>query len=545
MSRTPLTAYLLDSRIGSVGQVESALREVRQEIAPGGDVREIRGFLVTAEPSPPWWADFVGEVMRVPVAAPANASSGAVICVEVRDPSGRPRVLAFTFGVSGYQLLNRARIERGFGLRSALNACFPKGSTRAGLTRLRSIDSKGLDDVALDTRQLASREVGFETFGMNIRTDLLQALVGQPADQDAWGPRVRGRDSFQASVQSAYRLEEIARRLLELYAKRDYRDHFPWVDNIRPVYDEEIVSRLEAATERAVKANRLDLIGPEELEARSVSYYRLRSDPRSNKRFSLRLADYVTKVGGSDAISIEALKTDWIQSYDDSGEVIAQKSVLECLAGNVDFDGSTFVLADGLFYGVDRDYLRQLDRDISDLPIYQGLPPCLATENEDAYNRRAAQRSDLLLVHPDTFTIEGRTTAIEPCDLYARNGAMIFVKKKERSSTLSHLFSQGAIGGELLVLSDGFCASMKELLKKKEAERSHTDPSYQTGMYRTMSSSRASRLKHEIVYALIARWGNTQLARGLPFFSKVNLRQRADDLGRLGLRVSVARVPVA
>jgi uncharacterized protein (TIGR04141 family) len=49
-------------------------------------------------------------------------------------------------------------------------------------------------------------------------------------------------------------------------------------------------------------------------------------------------------------------------------------------------------------------------------------------------------------------------------------------------------------------------------------------------------------MKHEIVYALIARWGNTQLARGLPFFSKVNLRQRTEDLHRLGLKVSVARV---
>jgi uncharacterized protein (TIGR04141 family) len=542
MSRQPITAYLLGRRVQSVADAEQALRELGEEIALDlGVVETTRAFVVTTPPMQPTWAPFVERAIGRNLNLPSNSSTGAVLLIEAGDLADTNRVVAFTFGVSGHHFLNRSRIEHRFGLRCALNACFPRGSPQTELVRLRSIDSKKLDEVVLDTRQLASREVDFETFGMNIRKDLLRAIEGQPVDTEAWGARVRGRDSFQLSIPSGASLPAVARKLLTLYDASDYREHFSWVDNIRPVLDDTLLPDLEAATVEAVKHSNIDLVGPEELDRRNVRYYRIKGDSKPNRRISLSLSDYVKKVG-RDAVTIERLRSDWIGSYDDDGTKIDEKSVFECLTGDLSVDGETFVFADGQFYSVDRSYLAELDRDISALRAYEGLPPCPKTDDEDAYNKRAAQQPDLLIIHPRTIRLDTRTTAIEPCDLYSRQGALICVKKRERSSSLSHLFSQGAVSGELLMANDAFRTKLRAVLKAHEADRRIVDPTFVPGIYKTMLTSQPARLKHEIVFALIAKWGNTSLAKGLPFFSKVNLRQRAEELTRLGLKMSVARV---
>ena len=45
----------------------------------------------------------------------------------------------------------------------------------------------------------------------------------------------------------------------------------------------------------------------------------------------------------------------------------------------------------------------------------------------------------------------------------------------------------------------------------------------------------------EVVYAIVSQ---SQKDLWLPFFSRVNLRQASKELGRLGFRVSLAKIPV-
>jgi uncharacterized protein (TIGR04141 family) len=422
-----------------------------------------------------------------------------------------------------------------------LNACFPRDAPTPNLESLRSIDSKAFDEVALDTRQLASRQVGFEVFGMNIRTDLLRAVVGVPADPPAWGSRVMGRDSFAFSTLPGASLRRVARDLLRLWHAADYKQHFPWVDNIKPVRDEELTTALEEAAARAVQLRRLDLVGPEELDLGRVCYYRISGDVRANQRLALDLQGYVNRVGREN-VTIEKLRHDMITSFDDDGRAVDRKSVFECLVGDLTLDRHTYVIADGEFYAVDRDFLRALDRDITQIPIHDGLPDGQLGEQEDAYNARASQSPDLILLDMRTIRLENRTTPVEPCDLFSRTGAFIHVKRHVRSSTLSHLFSQGAVAGELLITSETFRTELRDVIGEVEAERQLADPEFQRGMADLISVEAPSRFAHEVVFAIIASWGDRPVTAVLPFFSKLNLRQRADELNRLGLKVAVARV---
>jgi uncharacterized protein (TIGR04141 family) len=544
MARQPLTAYLLSKRVGSLDAAGPAIRDLETEVpVPDRDVFRARLFVSKSHPAPPPWAAYVQQAVNVPLEFPENSAIGAVLLVEAKTPRDETRIVAFTFGVAGQPLLRRGWYEHGFGLRCALNACFPRNLPISALTSLRSIDSKAFDDVALDTRQLASRQVDFDVFGMNIQTDLLRAILGRPADETKWGARVSGKDSFVFSAFPTAPLSRVARDLLEIHDATDYKKHFPWVDNIKPVRDETLRLRLEEAVVDAAKGDRLDLTGPEELDSRDVRYYRLRGDRRINQRYALELRIYLTHIGGKEEVTIQRLRSDWIKSYNDAGQVLDEKSVFDCLAGDLVVDGSTYVVADGEFYEVDRNFMRILDRDIRSIPTYPGLPASELDEAEGAYNERVAGASpDLALLDKKNLTLRGRTTPVEPCDLLSRHGALIHVKRHVRSSLLSHLFSQGAVSGELLVTNEVFRAELRQLVETVERARFLRDPAYEIGVYECVTEEPPERFAHEVVFGIITRWNGRAPVDALPFFSKLNLRQRAEELNRLGLKTSIAMI---
>lgn len=544
MARQPLTAHLLSKRITALRDADSALRDPEAEVdLPASDVLRMRLFVSRSRATLPPWAAYLEGAVNRSLDLPENSSVGAAILVEAKTPAGESRVVAFTFGIAGHQLLKRGWYERGFGLRCALNACFPKDLPATALSSLRSIDSKTFDEVALDTRQLASRQVDFDVFGMNIQTDLLRAILGRPAREELWGSRVSGRDSFLFSAFHSAQLARVARDLLRLWVAIDYQKHFPWVDNIKPVEDEDLVAVLEDAVAEAVKAGKLDLVEPEELDVRDTRYYRLKGDKRINQRFVLELRSYLKHIGGKDEVSLPRLRADWVKSYDDQGLVVDEKPVFDCLAGELVVGGVTYVIADGAFYEVDRNFMRRLDGDIRSLPLYVGLPPSQLAESEADYNERVAEASgDFVLLDRQTLTLQGRTTPVEPCDLLSRGGAFIHVKRHVRSSTLSHLFSQGSVSGELLVSDASYRSDLRDLVRTLEDDRAARDPAFQVGVYECISPDAAERFAHEVVFAIITRWKGRKPVDVLPFFSKLNLRQRAETLTRLGFRVSIATV---
>lgn len=544
MARQPLTAYLLNKAITSVDDADRAITNLEAEVLVADrDVFRARMFLSAPPATAPPWETYLEQALNQNLDLPANSAVGAAVLVEAKQSKDVTRVVAFTFGVTGQHLLRRGWYVRGFGLRCALNACFPKNLPTTALTSLRSIDSKAFDDVALDTRQLASRQVDFDVFGMNIQADLLRAILGTPVEDKRWGARVSGKDSFQFSALPTTPLTRIAREVLRLGIATDYTTHFPWVDNIRPVDDADLILKLQDAAVDAVRAGTLDLSGPEELNHTSARYYRIKGDRRINQRYVLELESYVRHIGGAAEVTIERLRSDWIKSYDDGAKEVDHKPVFDCLVGDLAVDGTSYVIADGDFYEVNRNFMDQLDADVRSLPLYGGLPASALDESEGDYNERAAAASpDLVLLDKKNITLKGRTTPVEACDLLSRDGAFIHVKRHVRSSTLSHLFSQGGVSGELLVSSEDFRKELRELVETVENARFAIDARYQIGVCRSVSADVPARYTHEVVFAIITRWRNRAPVDVLPFFSKLNLRQRAQELDRLGFKVSLAAV---
>jgi uncharacterized protein (TIGR04141 family) len=122
-------------------------------------------------------------------------------------------------------------------------------------------------------------------------------------------------------------------------------------------------------------------------------------------------------------------------------------TVYRCLYCEID-DGATdtFLLYDGKWYRITRDFVETTNRQVRSFAVPSTLPvfdlALYATEGE--YNEAvAAAQPKLLLLDRDNIFHGGSHNQIEFCDLFDRDRRFIHVKRYSGSATLSHLFKCG------------------------------------------------------------------------------------------------------
>jgi uncharacterized protein (TIGR04141 family) len=146
----------------------------------------------------------------------------------------------------------------------------------------------------------------------------------------------------------------------------------------------------------------------------------------------------------------------------------------------------------------------------------------------------AAQDPHFALLDRRLITLPGRT-AVEPCDLFSDAGHFVHVKRRKGGSgPLSHLIGQASVSADLLLDEPGFRAELREHLSdaKPGFENLVAEPAYAAD--------------HAIVLALITRTARTgNVARALPFFTKVFLRQNVRRLQNMGFSVFLDEIAVA
>jgi uncharacterized protein (TIGR04141 family) len=114
---------------------------------------------------------------------------------------------------------------------------------------------------------------------------------------------------------------------------------------------------------------------------------------------------------------------------------------------------------------------------------------------------------------------------IEFCDLFKDDRSMIHVKRYCGSATLSHLFAQGAVSGQLF-RSD---AQFREKLNNK----------LPIGHKLTNPTINPQAENFDVVFAIVT---DKKLPEELPFFSKVTLKNAYTLLSALGYNVSITQI---
>ena len=209
-----------------------------------------RLYVRSTQPHAPSWTEFLTPARAAVEASPrANAdwpivsSAGALLVVRVDEPAlGH---FAFSFGTGGRLILKQEAYQRAFGLRTALNLIYPSNDSSDDYSRLRSVDARKHGAETVRTRQQTARAATFETFGVDQSQSIVDAAVGRPANESTWGKRMSGTDSLGFSIEAEFKdLGNICGRVHQAAQRLDYRERFPWLDDIRPVTDPRITAKV-------------------------------------------------------------------------------------------------------------------------------------------------------------------------------------------------------------------------------------------------------------------------------------------------------------
>ena len=260
------------------------------------------------------------------------------------------RLFAVTFG-QGRHLLEPESFEKDFGLKVVLNTVAPD--------QLKSVDAKTIDETPVHTRRDLSKDSAFSAFGLDPSRDLLRAVTGRPRDETL-AHRLAGSDALAIHTrEDLSRLPELGARLLAAYQADDYREHFAFIDFLRPERDPGRIAELQDLLLAALASQEwtdIHLAAPETLDWQEFDGFRFSTQPKDEDNAndpSIR-AYLATR---EDDLDLSVLKHDRMLAMRASdGEPMASWQVYKCIVFQVELDGYLYVLSDGDWFRVDLDY---------------------------------------------------------------------------------------------------------------------------------------------------------------------------------------------
>jgi uncharacterized protein (TIGR04141 family) len=527
------------------------------EAAAAGDiiVGVIRRFA-----APPPWQTFHKAVFNIAEFGSGRESLGAAVFCAVPTPvnDGEIRWVAWTFGSAGRALRRSAHDPR-FGLLAVLNLLVVPllKSEEAGLSQpqrhrspqLREMRYRTNAPYVQQTGHRAARDIPVEAFRIDQTSDLVAAVGGTGADPALSTSTLLGGRSlrFRAWINTPDELTELASIALERSGATEYKEMFSWVDNIRPVDDPGLIGNLRAQLAGEILANPdsalIDAILPDDLietgEDRSIRYIlfpRERGTGQGNVTLAMtaigRLLGQTRDDGAGDA----GLDAD-LRFLDESGELIGTATVLECISATLKRGDAEFIAYDGDFYAVNHSFVARIDAELSKIPVSGLRYPPYGGETEPAYNMTAARN------YPDKFVLLDRALielpdehGVEAADLVCSSGALIHVKRKGKSSVLSHLFLQVANSCELLRRSTPAWQQLSLLIN----ERAAGNPII-ASIEAAHAAARKREAELEVAFAFLGDWSGKTIT-SLPLFSRISMVNEARRVSNLGFRPTVALI---
>lgn len=483
-------------------------------------------------PMKPTWTKYVEPIVDGGIHGVQSASASGLLVLVVDG-----HTFALTFGY-GRSFLNQARIERRFGLKVVLNLIDEH--------QIRSLDTKVFDEMVVSRRTQPSRASDLPTFGVDVLRDILRAATGVAPDGSGY-KNVSGSDSIVLGVDKPVTdLPALLRDLHAHYKKTRYQAAFGWVDHLSEVNDPALINVLDEQLVGQLRVNNTNsthLAMPENLEWEDIEHFLIVPTTRQTQFDELELDKYLMQpMTKPDELTVDQLKRRKVSvKFISSADAVARWSVYQCLVSEQRNQGKLYALVEGRWFEIADSLVNQVDTVIASIPgATVHLPPGRPGELESDYNIRAAAASpELALLDRNLVAPNGARSKIEFCDLMSTDGSLIHVKRKSRSSTLSHLFAQGHVSAEALV--DGVMRDQVRAAIQKAAGSTDATPWLDLV---PPNGTPADRDKVTVTYAVIAN-SSAGGVEWLPFFSRLTLMQTVRDLARMGFtKVTLARIPI-
>lgn len=484
----------------------------------------ISGIIIIGEVKEkrPKWLSFLQEGSNEKIDDVFNTSTRALLFINLDA-----RLFAIAFGY-GHHMLRDDCYERGFGLKVTLNTVDP--------TKLRSLDTANIEELTVQTRKQTSKSSSMDAFGLNILSDLMRMVTGQPLDQNL-AVKITGKDALVFGSKMFFQdLEDKLKKFLTAYHSDKYKERFSWIDNLSEVRDPVILKELNALLINTLKNKDFDnihLSPPEIVEWQSIEGFKYSTNKKSDDIYpDLEIEEFINTVE-PDKLDLKRLKKYKILVKISTEEnLIPMWPIYESIVFEAYLHDYLYVLTMGKWFNVETNFAKMVTDFVTSIPESEiVLPDCQATENETEYNKRVAENmKNVILMDRILIQCDSARDKIELCDLFTENGQFIHVKPKRGSSTLSHLFAQGRVSAESLLQDRKFRGKVRELIAKEKTE-----------IARYFPDTKPIPSDYEIVFAFIDK-SSKQLPQSLPFFTKLNFMQTTRALTLLGFRVSKTKI---
>jgi uncharacterized protein (TIGR04141 family) len=420
----------------------------------GRDALLVMGTMTTELVS---WAATLQRLTAQPVGL-GNKTAAAVLVIR----NGEDGAWALTYGM-GFQLLDQAKVDGGFGQRIAIRVADPR--------ELHSVTRTTLDQRSRTDRFSIPSGDHLRGFGVGDFGELVTRLVAKAEIPSMTGGkqplRIRGADALSAPLARTPDslvadldvlesiLDEPAAAELEVLEQLVVIKHKP-----------ELIETLEGALSQALATPdqaRLGLSWPHERidENGTPTSFKIMGAGRA----WAHVQDGTPELGFLlDALStdkpderLDRLKRMRVQLFRDAdGEEPISTAIpgLKWLAFETEAEGKRYCLHDATWYLMDQDYARRLrerTQAIFDRDPGISLPEWPPGMNEAGYNVLAASVLRGTLLDQKFIYTDLHRRGIEVCDILSPDGTLVHVKNLESSAPASHLLSQALVSADALL----------------------------------------------------------------------------------------------
>ena len=331
----------------------------------------------------------------------------------------------------------------------------------------------------------------------------------------------------------------MAKNLVTAYRAKRYRENFKFIDQMRGEQDPTVIAALDKKLLAALNNSDGDALAamhlaiPEAVDWQEVAGVRFSFKRKKHERTPDPKVTLYRELRGVGQITLERLKSDKVEAVSavDEDELRGKWRVYDCVVFETDYDKHLYVLSGGDWFRISKAHRDKVEDFVRGLPeLRLDLPAADLSEDEGAYNAAAATAIGGVCLDEKLIGLGG-VDKVELCDILTKDGTYIHVKKRGRSSTLSHLFAQGVTSAEMLLNDQQFLADAAERVKKADFTFSDIVP-----------TKLGEREKIKVAFVVLSRGQRPEKPYGLPFFSSVNLMAAAQRLQNAGIEVRVREI---
>ncbi|PKL90769.1 MAG: hypothetical protein CVV21_11490 [Candidatus Goldiibacteriota bacterium HGW-Goldbacteria-1] len=515
--KTGLNIYLIKEAVKNHKDIIKEIESVEEFSLP--KYKYMKFYYKPQDSKPVKWIKLLKESVEGNLTGKTMTASG-VLVVEVKK-----RLFVITFGYGRY-MINDELFEDRFGLKTALNVI--------EYDKIRKADIKNIDARSRRASIQSVRLGSVDELEIHTDRDILDGVSGKSQNSDIFGDYITGSLALHITVDfNLEKLKELCEIILETHDKDDYKEHFSWIDHIQFVRPKKLIESLNEELINYINNNtdsfeKIFMAPPALINWENFRGYQYGNNV--NVYDDINISEFM-QVNGlqKEDIKIDVLKNKTLKCVDDTETVIlATWKILDCINFEAKYESKDYMLVEGDWYEIDKDYIKKTNDRIDKVEEYSGIVfPDYNHEDEAEYNEALSNISNCILADKKLIRYGGSKSSIEFCDVVHNNIDFIHVKRFHGSSTLSHLFSQGLNSVKLFVSSDD---SFRKEVKKIITGFTYTDP--------------INKSELTVVYAIISNSKFTKLSQVIPFFSRVSLDTVLNDLGSSDIKVKWKKINI-